>query len=260
MVERIQPPLTREDPTLWQFTNGPSGRNHHILPSSILLLGFVIGMQHAFEADHLAAVSALVGRERSARHISRHGLLWGVGHSLSLGLLGGLVLLTPWTLPAGFGQLLERMVGGMLIVLGSRLLYRLWRDRVHVHVHEHEGGERHLHAHSHRDERQPHRQSAHQHVHPEDGWQTLLVGAVHGAAGTAALTVLVAANLSSPAAGLFYILLFGFGSICGMAVLSTVIALPLAATAKSLTWANRGLQIAIGCGAMGIGLHLILGG
>lgn len=224
--------------------------------SSILFLGFVIGMQHAFEADHLAAVSVLVSRKRGAREMTRHGALWGLGHTVALLVSSGLVLFSPWALPEAFGPVLETVVGAMLVLLGGRLLWRLWRERVHVHVHRHGDGDVHLHAHSHRDDGAQHAESAHEHAHPAPGWRTLIVGLVHGTAGSAALTIYVAASLESPAAGLVYVLLFGLGSILGMALLSTVIALPLRATATRLTWAHRGLQVTIALVSIGVGLRL----
>lgn len=224
--------------------------------SSVLVLGFVIGMQHAFEADHLAAVSTLVSRKRGLAEMSRHGAIWGLGHTLALFAVSALVLFTPWALPERFGAGLELFVGLLLVALGGHLLWRLWRDRVHVHVHRHEEGEVHLHAHSHRDDPEPHAESSHDHQHPAHGFKTLLVGLTHGAAGSAALTVFVAASFDSPATGLAYVLLFGLGSILGMAVLSAVIALPLTATARRLTWANRALQITVGLVSIGIGLRL----
>lgn len=225
--------------------------------TAILLLGFVIGMQHAFEADHLAAVSVLVSRKRGFREMGRHGAIWGLGHTVALVLLGGAVLLSPWTLPESFEPALELLVGLLLVGLGGHLLYRLWRDRVHVHAHRHDG-EVHLHAHSHRDDPQPHRESEHDHEHPDHGWKTLLVGLTHGAAGSAALTVFVAASLESATVGLVYIALFGLGSILGMAALSAAIAVPLTATATRLTWANRAIQVTVAVVSIAIGLRLAM--
>ncbi len=224
--------------------------------SSILLLGFFIGMRHAFEADHLAAISVLVSRRRSLGEMTRHGAIWGLGHTVALMVSSGIVLFSPWTLPEAFEPAIELAVGVLLIALGTRLLYCLWRDRIHIHVHRHAGGEVHLHAHSHREETASHARSTHDHTHPSPGWRTLLVGLVHGVAGSAALTVYLAASLESPFVGLAYVALFGLGSILGMALLSAVIAVPLRTTAKRLTWANRGLQVAIALTSVAIGVRL----
>ena len=227
--------------------------------TSILLLGFVIGMQHAFEADHIAAVSVLVSRKRSTLEMTRHGAIWGLGHTLSLVVLSGIVLFSPWVLPEAFGPVLEIVVGAVLVALGGRLLWRLWREKVHIHIHRHDDGGVHLHAHSHLHDDAPHAQSTHDHAHPAPGWRTLLIGLVHGTAGSAALTIYVAATLESPATGMLYVLLFGLGSILGMALLSTVIALPLRATAKRLTWAHRGLQVAVALVSIAVGCRLAWG-
>jgi ABC-type nickel/cobalt efflux system permease component RcnA len=224
---------------------------------AVLLLGFVIGMRHAFEADHLAAVSAIVSRGRSVREVAPQGAIWGFGHTLALGVLAGAVLLTPWSLPAGFEPALETLVGVVLLLLGSSLLLRLWRDRVHIHTHRHDGVV-HLHAHSHRGDPEPHDAAPHEHEHRLSSGRTLLIGLTHGAAGSAALTVYVAATLESRWTGLLYVVCFGFGSILGMTLLSTVVAIPLAALARTLTGVHRTLQVAAGLFSIVIGLRLAL--
>jgi high-affinity nickel permease len=116
--------------------------------TSVLVLGFVLGMRHALEADHLAAVSALVSRKHNLGEMTRLGAIWGIGHTFALLVVSGAVILSPWQLPEAFWPALELTVGCILVGLGGQLLYRLWRDRVHVHAHHHDGGETHLHAHS----------------------------------------------------------------------------------------------------------------
>lgn len=225
---------------------------------SVLGLGFLIGLQHALEADHVAAVSSLVGRERGVGRLSRHGAFWGLGHTITLLAVGGTALVLKTTISDRLAAGLECLVGVMLVALGAQVLYRLWRDRVHFHAHDHGGGRRHLHAHSHEGETVPHGESDHAHVHPEGlPWRSALVGLTHGMAGSAALVLLTAATLDSPLWGLVYILVFGVGSIVGMAVLSAVIAVPLSYTARSMTWANRGLQLAIGLFTIWLGASLV---
>ena len=148
-------------------------------------------------------------------------------------------------------------LGVMLVGLGAHVLWRLWRDRVHFHKHGHGDGTVHLHAHSHAGETTPHRRTAHAHEHGFR-WRTLLVGLMHGMAGSAALLMLTVSQVSSPAVGLGYIALFGVGSMIGMGALSTIIAVPLAASARWLTWANRGLQGAVGIVSIGIGVMTIV--
>jgi sulfite exporter TauE/SafE len=139
------------------------------------------------------------------------------------------------------------------------VLYRLWRDRVHFHVHRHPGGDAHFHAHSHAGDVADHRRSKHLHFHPEGSWKSSLsVGMMHGIAGSAALVALTASTASSATTGLMFMVLFGLGSVLGMAALSAVIAVPLTLTAKTLTWANRGLQLVAGAVALGFGLMIMV--
>src|SRR5213596_3075473 len=118
-------------------------------------------------------------------------------------------------------------------------------DRVHFHRHGHANGTEHFHAHSHAGDTLPHARTAHTHEHGFR-WRTLLVGLMHGMAGSAALVVLALSQASSPAVGLFYVALFGIGSMIGMGALSMVIAVPLVVSARWLTWANSSLQGAVG--------------
>ena len=151
----------------------------------------------------------------------------------------------------------------MLVGLGAHVLWRLWRDRVHFHAHDHADGTTHVHAHSHAGEAAalasavPHARAAHVHAHGFR-WRTLLVGLMHGMAGSAALLVLTVSQAPSPVIGLGYVALFGVGSMIGMGVLSSVIAVPLAASARWLTWANRALQVAVGLITIAIGIHAII--
>ena len=225
---------------------------------SILSLGFLMGMRHALEADHVAAVASIASHRQGIRAISRHGVFWGLGHTLTLLLVGGTAILLKVAIGDRLATALEFTVGIMLTILGIHVLWCLLRDQVHYHAHSHNDGEIHLHAHSHRSDPLPHEQSLHDHTHPEGiPWRTLLVGLMHGMAGSAALVVLTAAALDSPLWGVAYILLFGLGSIVGMAALSAVIALPLTYTARSLTRANRALQLTIGIATIAIGLSIL---
>jgi ABC-type nickel/cobalt efflux system permease component RcnA len=130
----------------------------------------------------------------------------------------------------------------MLVGLGAHVLWRLWRDRVHFHRHSHGDGPAHVHAHSHAGETVPHARAPHMHAHGFR-WRTLLVGLMHGMAGSAALLVLAVSQASSVAVGLGYVALFGIGSMLGMGALSVVIAVSLALSARWLTWANSGLSV-----------------
>ena len=222
----------------------------------ILGLGFLLGMQHALEADHIAAVSSIAARRTNVLDIVKHGLTWGLGHTLTLFIFAGAAILLGHVIPEHLAQPLETAVGIMLVGLGAHVLWRLWRDRVHFHLHGHGDGTTHIHAHSHRDEAMPHRRSSHEHQHGFR-WRTLLVGLMHGMAGSAALLVLTVSQVPNPIYGMIYVALFGVGSMLGMGALSTAIAVPLAVSARWLTWANHGLQGVVGTITIGIGAMTI---
>jgi ABC-type nickel/cobalt efflux system permease component RcnA len=222
----------------------------------ILGLGFLLGMQHALEADHIAAVSSIAARRSEVNDIVKHGLTWGLGHTLTLFAFAGAAILLGHAIPEALARPLETAVGIMLVALGAHLWWRLWRDRVHFHPHRHDDGTVHLHAHSHAGESVPHA-APHAHAHGFR-WRTLLVGLMHGMAGSAALLVLTVTQAPSAAAGLGYIALFGIGSMIGMGALSTAIAVPIAISARWLTWANRGLQAAVGLVTIAIGIKTIV--
>jgi hypothetical protein len=222
----------------------------------ILGLGFLLGMQHALEADHIAAVSSIAARRTHIGDIVKHGLTWGLGHTLTLFAFAGAAILLGHAIPEHFARPIETAVGIMLVGLGAHVLWRLWRDRVHFHKHGHGDGTVHIHAHSHAHETVPHAGAVHAHAHGFR-WRTLLVGLMHGMAGSAALLVLTVSQARTPAIGLAYVALFGIGSMIGMGALSTVIAVPLAVSARWLTWANSGLQGAVGIITIAIGMTTI---
>lgn len=222
----------------------------------ILGLGFLLGMQHALEADHIAAVSSIAARRNQVGDIVRHGLTWGLGHTVTLFVFAGAAILLGHAIPERMSQPLETAVGIMLVGLGAHLLWRIWRDRVHFHRHRHGDGVEHLHLHSHATDSVPHAQSEHGHTHGFR-WRTLLVGLMHGMAGSAALIVLAATQVANPLYGILYVLLFGIGSMLGMGALSVVIAVPLVVSERWLTGANRALQVAVGLVTIVIGLSTI---
>jgi hypothetical protein len=223
----------------------------------ILGLGFLLGMQHALEADHIAAVSSIAARRTHVGDIVKHGLTWGLGHTLTLFVFAGAALVLGHAIPEHLSRPIETAVGIMLVGLGAHVWWRLWRDRVHFHRHSHGDGIVHVHAHSHAGETIPHARAPHAHAHGFR-WRTLLVGLMHGMAGSAALLVLTVSQAPSVAAGLGYVALFGIGSMIGMGALSSVIAVPLAVSARWLTAANGGLQGAVGLITIAIGLRTIV--
>jgi len=226
----------------------------------MLLLGFLLGIKHATEADHLAAVATLATRQASVGQTMRQGVAWGVGHSLTLLGLGGAMLWAGRPLPPVVAQGLELAVGAMLVALGLDVLRRLVRARLHAHVHTHGDGIRHVHVHSHGGDvgllRRP---TAHRHSHSQRlPLRALTVGIMHGLAGSAALILLSLEAVQSFAMGMLYIVLFGVGSIVGMALLSVAIAVPLRFSARSGAKLQGGLAVAVGAFSIGLGLVILV--
>ncbi|HIE55251.1 MAG TPA: urease accessory protein, partial [Chromatiaceae bacterium] len=210
---------------------------------SLLFIGFLIGMRHALEADHVAAVATLATTSNSLGSAVRQGAVWGLGHTITLFLFGSIVLLSDSIIPDDMAAALELAVGVMLVLLGMDVIRRLLRDKVHFHSHQHDDNIRHFHAHQHRNESE-HNPGNHQHSHTSlFPRKALFIGLMHGMAGSAALIMLTLQNVPSPLTGLLYMLLFGAGSIAGMAALSVVISIPLKYSAQGLTWLHNSLQI-----------------
>lgn len=229
---------------------------------SILLVGLLLGMKHATEADHLAAVATLATRESTLGQTVRLGVAWGVGHSLTLMLFGGVVLALGKSIPQHMERLLEFGVGIMLIALGIDVLRRLRKDRIHFHVHQHDGGATHLHAHSHAGERSSqyglHRNIPHRHTHRQTlPVRAVAIGMMHGMAGSAALIVLSLEAVQSLAMGVLYIALFGAGSIAGMALLSLAIAIPMRISASRFAWMRKGISAVVGVLTCLLGAYVV---
>lgn len=224
---------------------------------TLLIFGCLIGMQHALEADHLAAVAALSAKRSSRRALVLRGSIWGLGHTFTLLSICGLLLLLGDAISPRMEALLELGVGVMIVLLGANVLYNLWKRRPHIHAHAHTDGTSHLHLHSHENKPEDLVQSAHRHEHRHLGLKrALVVGMVHGAAGSAGLLVLAAAAESVMQA-FGYVLSFGIGSIAGMAALSFVASYPLRLLERSANWLNNVAYMAIAGIAMIIGGRLI---
>ena len=239
--------------------------------TAMLLFGLLLGMRHALEADHVAAVATLVSRGQSGADALRHGAAWGLGHTITLLLFGSAVLWMDGVVPAELARWLELLVGVMLVGLGLDVLRRLLRERVHFHAHQHGPQARHFHAHSHAGEpREGHDPARHRHRHAGPfghgvaRWlgdmplRALCIGLMHGMAGSAALILLTLESMNSLWTGLAYIALFGVGSMVGMALLSVLIALPLRRSARGLTWFHNGLQAVIGSATVVIGVGIVV--
>jgi sulfite exporter TauE/SafE len=221
---------------------------------SIIALGFVLGLKHAVEADHLAAVSTIASERRSLLSSSLVGALWGLGHTISLMIAGIAVILLHFQISERTSQALEFCVGVMLVGLGVNALRKLARGgHLHIHVHEHGG---HLHAHPHiHDKAQA--DEPHTHHGLRFGARPLLIGMVHGLAGSAALMLLILATISSSLLGLLYIVVFGVGSIGGMMVMSTLFALPARFTVNRFTRINFALRGLAGLFSLSFGLFMV---
>ncbi|MCH8338712.1 MAG: urease accessory protein, partial [Chloroflexi bacterium] len=190
--------------------------------SSLLVVGFLLGVRHALDPDHIASVATISSGSRSLRDGLNQGAAWGVGHTLTLLLFGGSALLLGLVVPGDLALVLELTVGLMLILLGADVVRRIIRERIHVHRHDHADVASHLHVHSHA------QSDRHEHSHPPLlPLRALFVGLMHGLAGSAALILLTVVSAPSISAGIIYILVFGVGSILGMGLLSVIIALPL---------------------------------
>ena len=138
---------------------------------TLLLLGCLVGMQHALEADHLAAVAAMTTGRTSRKALVLRGSVWGLGHTITLLSICGLLLVFGEAISPRTEGLLELLVGLMLVLLGANVLRTLRTQRVHFHVHEHQGGVRHVHAHSHAQDDREHLRGEHRHGHRELGGQ-----------------------------------------------------------------------------------------
>jgi len=219
----------------------------------LLGLGLILGLRHALDPDHIAAVSTIVSESRSVRRSSLIGTCWGLGHTMSLLVAGVLVIALKIQISDRLALWMEFAVALMLILLGLKAVLKPLRGwRIHVHQHAH-GGSSHSHAHLHR----PSEEHAHQHRHLiRSGARPFLVGMVHGMAGSAALMILVLATIPSALAGLIYIAVFGLGSVGGMLIMSSLISLPFILTRQRFNVLSQGLQVAVGLFSLGFGLFL----
>jgi sulfite exporter TauE/SafE len=211
--------------------------------STALLLGtaLILGAMHSFQPDHLAAVGVFVSRRPSWREALALGARWGLGHSLSILLVGGALVVSGLRLPARFEPSLDRVVGATLIVLGLLAIRRALR--LHAHVHAHDSGE-HWHLHSHA------RSEAHDHGHGA----LLGIGMLHGLAGSGALVVLLpTAVATSRFAAITYLAVFGLGTICSMSVFGAAAGWVLRAAAHRSASLIRGFALAASAISIAVG-------
>ena len=209
---------------------------------SLFGLGFLLGLKHAFDADHIAAISALNSKNPSLR-----GFFWGIGHTISLFAAGCLILIFKITISEKLALSFEFIVGLMLAVLGFNVLITLRKNKFHFHKHRHHAKE-HIHLHSHL--------ATKNHSH---GHTPLLIGLIHGLAGSAALALLALSAISSVTVGLFYILVFGVGSVIGMVIISSMISLPFKILANKFDSVNRIMKLSTGLASLMMGIGIMYG-
>ncbi len=238
---------------------------------AIAALGFFLGMRHATDPDHIIAVTTIVARYRTAGSAALIGALWGLGHTLTILVVGGGIILFDWVIPPRVGLSMEFSVGLMLILLGLmnltgvlRLIQQHRADGAHSHPHRH-GDYVHTHVHTHDPEAHPHDPERtpvswlDRHLGALGLYQSvrpLVVGIVHGLAGSAAVTLLVLTTIRNPGWSVFYLLIFGLGTIVGMMLITAAIALPVAHTSARFSRLNAGLRVASGVVSLGFGLFL----
>lgn len=190
---------------------------------SITLAGLVLGVTHALDADHIAAVSTIVSEKKKVVESAALGVIWGFGHTATLLIAVVGMLALGFKLPELILENAEIAVGIMLLVLGALSIKKGLSEKLHTHEHQH-GSAIHTHIHQHIFEK------GHEHSHEK---RSLLVGIVHGLAGSAALMLVVASSASGLADGVRYVLAFGIGTTIGMAGITAIMAIPVSLMAKA---------------------------
>ncbi len=219
---------------------------------TLLGVGFLLGLRHALDTDHLAAVSTVLAERPSLLASGAVGLWWGIGHTLTLLLVGSVVLAWGLHIPEEFEMIAESGVALLLIILGGTLARKLYRERWHVHSHHHDG-ERHVHFHSHQ------RQEGHGHRHwIVDSIRPLCIGMAHGLAGSAALMLMILATTTDITSGLFSILIFGIGSILGMIMIGVTISVPVMYSRSINQRLFLGVQGLASLASVSVGLWMLL--
>jgi sulfite exporter TauE/SafE len=239
-----------------------------------MVLGFFLGMRHATDPDHVIAVTTIVARQKSASGAAAIGAAWGLGHTITILVVGGGIIVFGWVIPPRIGLSMEFSVGLMLIVLGIMNLTGVMRylgdsplsrgTVGHTHPHSH-GDYVHTHAHSHDPEAHPHQPERtplgwlDRHLSGMRAYQLLrplVVGIVHGLAGSAAVALLVLTTIRSPEWGVWYLLVFGLGTIAGMTLMTAAITLPFARNDNRFARLGSDLRIASGVISLVFGLFV----
>lgn len=209
---------------------------------AILALGFFLGMRHATDSDHVVAVTTIVSRERSPVSALWVGALWGLGHTATILVVGGAIVLFGWVIPPRVGLSMEMSVAVMLIVLGamnlSGALKGIQQAASHAHPHPPAGD------------------GAAPHVHVRGPLRPLVIGVVHGLAGSAAVALLVLATIKSAGLALVYLAVFGAGTVSGMMLLTAAMSVPIRALSKRFDHAEQTLGRVTGLVSLVFGLFL----
>jgi len=189
------------------------------LPLVIFLLyALYAGLIHAFEADHILAVTNIVSQRTNLLSAVKDGIFWGLGHTSTIFLVGVIMIVFKVNIPTGAFSYFEAAVGVMLILVASYRLYIFLRDEqtiisFHKHQHEHAGENKHLHTHIHLKGKNLHKAS-------------YGIGIVHGLAGSGTLVVLIMTQIESVANSILYLVIFGLGSIAGMTLVAGIFSVP----------------------------------
>jgi high-affinity nickel permease len=200
---------------------------------SMAFLGFLLGMRHATDPDHVVAVTTIVSRERRVGRAGGIGILWGVGHTVTILLVGGGILLFNVVIPPRIGLAMEFSVAVMLVLLGVLSLGRIARAATPLAK-----GDRWF-------------------VFRQQSLRPLAIGVVHGLAGSAAVALLVLATISNAMWGVVYLVVFGIGTVAGMLLITAAISIPFAYTSRRLAGFNRSLGYASGLASLAFGIFLI---
>jgi ABC-type nickel/cobalt efflux system permease component RcnA len=236
---------------------------------SLIALGFFLGMRHATDPDHIIAVSTIVTRQRTLRGGVLIGGLWAMGHTLTILVGGAAIIVFRVAIPPALGLTMEMTVAVMLVALGVWNVIGLrpqlvGRAETHSHAHRH-GDYVHTHGHGHGPDEHGHREDAtpqawlDRHLAGLSLYQALrpvVIGVVHGLAGSAGVALLVLATIAEPRWALGYLALFGVGTIVGMLVITLIIAAPMTLAARRLTYVQRHLRLASGLVSLAFGLFL----
>jgi len=244
---------------------------------AIPLIGFFLGMRHATDPDHVIAVTTIVSRERALSRAALIGAFWGLGHTLTIVIVGASIILFNFVIPPRLGLTMEFAVGLMLVLLGILNLTGVTRwlsERfspthppvvgAHAHLHEH-NSRFHYHWHSHKPSNELHADAL-----PEPKWtaarfvnlgifhtlRPLFIGIVHGLAGSAAVALLVLSTIREPRLGVLYLLIFGLGTIAGMMLITLALALPFSYAGTRFAWLNQSLVTGSGLLSLCFGLFL----